>query len=773
MDPAQFDTLARQLGTSVRRRGVLAAVLAALTAPLVGGPDAAAKHGKRKGRGNGKGRAHAKRKRHGAGKERGPARKQPTAHAQASGCCSGGNCAPGPGKKLSKCCYEGASLSGQNFKGTNLSGANFSGADLTQANFNGANVSKACFVDADITGATFAGANTGGAIYCRTQTDRGEDNSGCDQGTSCCATCDAAHPCAADEVCCDGRCIPGDCCDNGEQSTCANGEICCDHVCVAGDCCGNADCPNETCQRRRCQDHHCTYTPISGATGPGCQTVCCEDAAGDPVCCDPGIETCQPNGLCGCERDADCGDDQKCCAGTCVAKAICCEGNNAEGCASNLHCCVLDGNGVCRECCDTAQCPDETCQSKSCDANHTCQYTPQFGSTGTGCASVCCETVDQEPICCPGGITVCTASRRCRCDGPADCTADQICCNGSCIANTLCCDGDSSTCPAPGVCHVRACASGACQPQGVTGGTCPFASGGTGECNAGSCVCPSPRITCSDGCCAAGPTACEADGTCPPGCDVCPSGCPFTTLAAAVAGTPDGGTIRICPGTYATNNVTINKNLTIIGAGSGSDPTTDTILTGGNMSQVLAIVLATVTIQDLTVTNGKATDECGGIDVAFNATLNLERVEVVSNTSDVTSTGPNSGGGLFVGAGSTAVVKASHIASNTTQGGGSAVGGGIFNGGTLTLETTVVELNSARGGGGIYNSTNAKLTLNTGVAITKNTATQPIGMLGPLGSGIYNRGTITDNDPTHTNVFDNNPTSNQCVNEAPGTGCPA
>jgi hypothetical protein len=88
----------------------------------------------------------------------------------------------------------------------------------------------------------------------------------------------------------------------------------------------------------------------------------------------------------------------------------------------------------------------------------------------------------------------------------------------------------------------------------------------------------------------------------------------------------------------------------------------------------------------------------------------------------------------------------------------------------VTLGTTRVETNTAPGGGGIFNV--GKLTLNPGAVITMNTATEPIGSLGPLGSGIYNKGTIIDNDPG-SNVFGNIPATNQCVNESPGTGCPA
>jgi hypothetical protein len=262
-------------------------------------------------------------------------------------------------------------------------------------------------------------------------------------------------------------------------------------------------------------------------------------------------------------------------------------------------------------------------------------------------------------------------------------------------------------------------------------------------------------------------TACASDGTCPPGCDVCPSGCTFTSLKDAVEGTPANGTIRICPGAYLTNSVSIPKNLTIVGAGAGF-ASTDTILSGGNTSGVLTILGAAVTIRDLTVTEGKGNQRSGGIE-SLGALLTLERVEIVGNTAVTSPSTGNAGGGLHVFGGSTVVVKSSRIWSNSSPNGPGG-GGGIFNSGDLTLEATRVELNSAPGGGGIFNG--GTLTLNSGAVVTLNTATLPIGQLGPLGSGIFNLGTIVDNDPG-TNVFGNTPDTFQCISQSPATGCPA
>jgi hypothetical protein len=681
MERGEFDALARLIAAQRSRRSALAALLGAtLLGPLseLGAAKRKSKQRdqrRREGKGSSGKKANDKAK--GNGKNTRRNAKDPTAQparAEATRCCATGNCVPGKGKNLAKCCYQGQDLTGKNFQGANLGSANFSGATLTGANLQGANAGKACFVGADIRGTRTNGStNLSGAVFCRTQTDSSENNSGCNKGTPCCPTCDDANPCGDSEICCAGRCIPGNCCGNSEQSTCDDGQICCGNTCVEGECCQAAECPNEICQRRSCQGNQCIYTPVAGEPGPRCQTICCVDAQGDPVCCDAGIESCQSNGRCGCGRDTDCDADQRCCRGTCVPKTVCCEGGNGEGCVGDHHCCVVDGTGVCGACCAANQCADEICATKSCTSDRICQYTPVFGDDGPGCTTICCENANDQPVCCGVGVT-----------------------------------------------------------------------------------------------------ACASDRTCPPGCDVCPDGCTYKTLEAAVTGTLANGTVRICPGTYPTNSVTIDKNLTIIGAGSGSDPATDTILSGGNSSGILTIAFGTVTIQDLTVADGKGADRCGGIEVVIEATLNLKRVEVVGNTFNISPTGPNSGGGLIVFAGSTAVVKASRFANNTTLGGASAVGGGIFNGGTLTLETTRVEGNKARGGGGIFNGRVARLTLNQGAVITMNTANDPNL---PLGGGIYNLGTITDND-AGTNVFGNIPSPlngnpNDCVNESPGTGCPA
>lgn len=773
MERGQFDALARLIAAQRSRRAALAAFLGATLLGTLA-PITAKRKGKHGARRRGDKGSAKKSKDAGKTKRRAAKdRKAPRpAAAAAARCCSTGACTPGKGKNLSKCCFQGQDLTGKNFSGANLGSANFSRATLTGANLQAANLDKACLVDADLRGVKAnSSTNLGTAIYCRTRTDSGENNAGCDKGTPCCPTCDAAHPCDAGRVCCAGRCIPGDCCDNGD---CGDGAICCANRCAAGDCCATADCPNRTCERRSCQDNQCAYEPVFGQPGPRCQTTCCEDAQGNPVCCDAGVAICQPSGACGCGGDPDCGADQRCCRGACIPRTVCCDGNNPEGCNADLHCCDSDGSGVCRECCDAEQCPDETCETKTCNSNGTCAYTPVFDDPGPGCATVCCENANEQPVCCPDGTTLCTASKRCRCEGAADCAANQICCNGACIANTQCCAGDPTTCPAPGVCQVRACADGACQPRGVSGGSCPLLGGGTGTCRDGACVCPSPRITCNGVCCIDGVTQCAANGTCPQLCDVCPSGCPFTSVTAAVAGTPAGGTIRICPGTYTALNVTVDKNLTIIGAGGGAD---GTILDGQRTTRIFTIGDDnTVTIRDLTVTRGQGTgsDNTGaGILVRFNAALTLDRVEVIDNDND-------SGfalGAVHVSTGSSLLLKESRVANNRLS---SAFGGGIYTGNdaTVTLDASRIDGNSAGFGGGIWINVRGTVNLDDDSIVTANHAQNPSR---GSGGGIYNKGTV--NGATTSNITGNTrgspPVPDNCANAlrfpAPGsgTGCPA
>lgn len=245
VDAERFDRLVESLTRSGTRRGALrtltGAILGAAGLGALAGADAA-----------GKAKARSKRREGGKGKN---GKGQSRVRAQAVSCCSDGNCKPGAGKNLSKCCYESQNLAGKSFKGANLSGANFSGAILTNANFTSANLDKTCFVDADVTGAKFTSANTATAIFCRTQTSQGLNNAGCGNATACCETCnrDIGETCTgAGDVCCAGaECCPDGCRDlNVAENNCGA----CGAACGAGLTCCSGQCVDLLTDENNCTE---------------------------------------------------------------------------------------------------------------------------------------------------------------------------------------------------------------------------------------------------------------------------------------------------------------------------------------------------------------------------------------------------------------------------------------------------------------------------------------------------------------------------------------
>jgi hypothetical protein len=112
----------------------------------------------------------------------------------------------------------------------------------------------------------------------------------------------------------------------------------------------------ETCQRRRCQDNQCTYTPIIGDSGPRCQDprICCQDAEGNPVCCAAGVPTC---GL----------QDECCVPLTCEDLPGQCGSELSDGCGGSIECgccapqvCSGTEQGTCVIRCGNNQCDPDT-----------------------------------------------------------------------------------------------------------------------------------------------------------------------------------------------------------------------------------------------------------------------------------------------------------------------------------------------------------------------------------------------------------------------------
>lgn len=239
----------------------------------------------------------------------------------------------------------------------------------------------------------------------------------------------------------------------------------------------------------------------------------------------------------------------------------------------------------------------------------------------------------------------------------------------------------------------------------------------------------------------------------------------MTTLRAAIdsanaSGTSD--TINIAAGTYtltgaaldnanASGDLDITKatgDLQIIGAGAGS-----TIIDGASLDRVFHINAGsgvTVTIQDLTIQNGRATDDGttsgagrGGAILLEQGNLGVTNATIDGNTAQgqagavgaagapngqVGNAGENGEGGAIYMVGGTVQVSSSVISNNSASGGaggdggvgqdltatssvggdggaggagGNALGSGMYAaGGTLSVSNTTISAGNATGGAG-------------------------------------------------------------------------
>lgn len=268
-----------------------------------------------------------------------------------------------------------------------------------------------------------------------------------------------------------------------------------------------------------------------------------------------------------------------------------------------------------------------------------CRTTMPDGSTqNTGCT--------QGTACCP------------TCDSAHPCGSGQVCCG-------TCCD--------PGqVCDTRSTAAHCCTPEDPAV-TCAVDSP--------TPKCGSVRNNCGQA------VACG---------DVCASGCPFSSVQAAINAAPAGATIRICAGTY-TERLTVDKNLTLLGVGSGAG---GTILNGGGLGTTLTLFPSTVTVQAMTITGGQVgAGSLGGGIAIFGAHLTL------GPGSRVTGNSAGFGGaGVWIASGTLTMQAGSSVAVNHSAN----VGGGMYisSGGTASLETgSSVTGNIADNlGGGVWNA---------------------------------------------------------------------
>jgi len=184
----------------------------------------------------------------------------------------------------------------------------------------------------------------------------------------------------------------------------------------------------------------------------------------------------------------------------------------------------------------------------------------------------------------------------------------------------------------------------------------------------------------------------------------------------------------------------------------GNDFTVD----GQDIAEVRPFYIAissTVTIQDMTITDGNVTDDGGGI---YNSgTLTVDNSALSNNSaheggggggiynngtltvsnSTVSGNYGNDGGGIYNYSG-TATVSNSTLSDNVTPLGG----GGIKNSGTATVNNSTLSNNSALGGGGVAN--------HGTLAISNSTLSNNSTHEGGGGGGIFNSGPLTVSNST-------------------------
>jgi len=218
-------------------------------------------------------------------------------------------------------------------------------------------------------------------------------------------------------------------------------------------------------------------------------------------------------------------------------------------------------------------------------------------------------------------------------------------------------------------------------------------------------------------------------------------GC-YPTLAAALAASNDGDTVRVNPGTYA-GGVAIVHSITLQGAGAGK-----TIISGGGPVLTLGVYRAstepTISIDGVTVTGGHTTTSAESRDF-----VEEDGVFAYGGGIDIPPNSDFSGGaGVSI---SNSAITGNEATPTVTLGCTQpcdpfalAAGGGIYNSGHLRLRNTSVDHNTSGGptaskaiGGGILStSQGSSLTVeNSTVSDNRASVADPNGVQA-TGAGI-------------------------------------
>ena len=164
----------------------------------------------------------------------------------------------------------------------------------------------------------------------------------------------------------------------------------------------------------------------------------------------------------------------------------------------------------------------------------------------------------------------------------------------------------------------------------------------------------------------------------------------------------------------------ITDSVAVVGPGRD-----DLVIAGGGSGSVIKVTGAGVTISGLTLSGGNSGSFGGGLWVSSSGEAQLTNAAITNNSA-------LDGGGIANG-GTLSLTDC--IVSNDTANGGTYGGGGIYNSGTLTVTNTTISDNATdHTGGGIFNYPAGSMTL-TGITVSNNSSS--------VGGGLYANGSIT------------------------------
>ena len=208
---------------------------------------------------------------------------------------------------------------------------------------------------------------------------------------------------------------------------------------------------------------------------------------------------------------------------------------------------------------------------------------------------------------------------------------------------------------------------------------------------------------------------------------------PKATIKNATTIVAENGTVYIANGTYNESGIYIDKNMNIIGESQSG-----TIINGQKSGYSIFTIASgvTVTITNLTLTNGTAEEYGGAIYNCGNLTVNNSTFTnntangcggaiynygtlIVGNSTFTSNTGNQYGGGAITNF-KTLTVGNSTFTNNQSHG-SNVSGGAIRNfAGTLTVGNSTFTGNTAHNGGAIYNCGGSSTVGNS--TFTGNTA---------------------------------------------------